>query len=70
VHYELLLQLLERQTLFSTYEQPGLKNEVGELIITLRKAFSQQRQIEEACTRLGLEVDYRWSLNKDSLEKT
>lgn len=63
VHYELLLQLLERQTLFATYEEPSLKLEVNELIITLRKALSQQRILEEECERLGLAVDYRWSLN-------
>jgi hypothetical protein len=63
VHYELLLQLLERQTLFATYEEPTLKLEVNELIITLRKALSQQRNLEEECQRLGLKVDYRWSLN-------
>ncbi|MEM6518849.1 MAG: DUF5340 domain-containing protein [Cyanobacteria bacterium P01_C01_bin.70] len=63
VHYELLLRLLEQQTLFAAYEHPQLKNEVNELIITLRKALSQQRQLEEDCQRTGLEVDYRWSLN-------
>lgn len=63
VHYELLLQLLERQTLFATYGEPALKHNVNELIITLRKALSQQRNLEEDCERLGLSVDYRWSLN-------
>lgn len=63
VHYELLLQLLERQTLFAAYEEPAIKLEVNELIITLRKALSQQRKLEEDCDRLGLKVDYRWSLN-------
>jgi len=63
IHYELLLQLLEQQTLFATYEHPHLKGEVNELIITLRKALSQQRKLEEDCERLGLKIDYRWSLN-------
>jgi hypothetical protein len=63
VHYELLLQLLEQQTLFAVYEDPDLKIEVNELIITLRKAMSQQRKLEEDCERLGLKLDYRWSLN-------
>ncbi|MEM6839587.1 MAG: DUF5340 family protein [Cyanobacteria bacterium P01_C01_bin.120] len=63
VHYELLLQLLEQQTLFAAYEHPHLKNEVSGLIVTLRKALSQQRQLEEDCQRAGLEIDYRWSLN-------
>lgn len=63
VHYELLLQLLEQQTLFAAYEHPLLKTEVNELIITLRKALSQQRKLEEDCDRLGINIDYRWSLN-------
>jgi len=69
VHYELLLQLLERQTLFTAYEHPHLKAEVSELIITLRKALSQQRQLEEDCKRLGMTIDYRWSLNNGSQER-
>ena len=63
VHYELLLRLLEQQTLFAAYEEPSLKTEVNELIITLRKALSQQRKLEEDCERLGITIDYRWSLN-------
>lgn len=63
VHYELLLRLLEQQTSFASYNQPHLKAEVNELIFTLRKALSQQRNLEEACDRLGIKVDYRWSLN-------
>ncbi|MEM1278873.1 MAG: DUF5340 domain-containing protein [Cyanobacteria bacterium P01_D01_bin.6] len=63
IHYELLLQLLEQQTSFAAYEHPPLKDEVNELIMTLRKALSQQRKLEEDCERLGLKIDYRWSLN-------
>ena len=63
VHYELLLQLLEQQTLFAAYQEPSLKLEVSELISTLRKALSQQRQLEEHCDRLQLKVDYRRPLN-------
>lgn len=63
VHYELLLQLLEQQTSFAAHAQPALKPEVSELIITLRKALSQQRQLEASCDRLGILVDYRWSIN-------
>ncbi|MBE7381611.1 MAG: DUF5340 family protein [Leptolyngbya sp. SIO1E4] len=68
VHYESLLQLLEQQTLFAAYEQPHLKAEVSELIITLRKAFSQQRKLEEDCGRVGLAIDYRWSINESETE--
>ncbi|NER84159.1 MAG: DUF5340 domain-containing protein [Leptolyngbya sp. SIO1D8] len=64
VHYELLLQLLEQQTLFAAYPEPHLKTEVNELIITLRKALSQQRKLEEDCDRIGIAIDYRWSLNR------
>ena len=69
IHYELLLQLLEQQTLFGTYEHPDLKGPVNELIITLRKALSQQRKLEEDCERLGLKIDYRWSLNGSSAKQ-
>ncbi len=63
VHYELLLQLLERQTLQAVYPHPHLKGSVNELIISLRKALSQQRQLEENCRRSGLSIEPRWSLN-------
>ncbi|MGA0197986.1 MAG: DUF5340 family protein, partial [Prochlorotrichaceae cyanobacterium] len=33
-----------------------------ELIITLRKALSQQKRLEESCSQAGLAIDYRWSL--------
>jgi hypothetical protein len=69
VHYELLLQLLERQTLQAVYPHPRLKGEVAELIISLRKALSQQRQFEAACQRAGLPVESRWSLNGTPLSE-
>jgi len=40
------------------------QEQVHELIITLRKALSQQKQLEESCQRANLAVDYRWSLNQ------
>ena len=55
IHYELLLQLLEQQTMATAYKTPHLRLQVQELIITLRKAMSQQRQ---------LEVEYQWSTNQ------
>jgi methyl coenzyme M reductase subunit D len=64
IHYELLLQLLERQTMRSVDRHHPLQEQVQELIITLRKAASQQRQIEETCQRSNLPIDYRWSLNE------
>ena len=69
VHYELLLQLLERQTSFAVSQQPAVRDQVQQLIITLRKALAQQKQIEQSCQRANLPIDYRWSLNSLNLEK-
>lgn len=63
IHYELLLQLLERQTMNAVYQQPRLREQVQELMITLRKAISQQRQIEELCEQSKIPLEYYWSLN-------
>lgn len=63
IHYELLLQMLERQTMFAVAQKPGIHDQVQQLIITLRKAASQQKRLEEACERHQLPIDYRWSLN-------
>jgi hypothetical protein len=63
IHYELLMQLLERQSMGVAHGDPHLRSQLSELIITLRKALSQQRQIEEGCRRADLAIDYRWSLN-------
>lgn len=63
IHYELLLQLLERQTTYAVNSTPELKDQVQELIATLRKALAQQKQIEAYCDRATLSYDYYWSLN-------
>lgn len=63
IHYELLLQLLERQTMAAVYQTPALREQVQELIITLRKALSQQRQLEETCQQSKVALEYHWSLN-------
>ncbi len=63
VHYELLLQLLERQTSFAASQKPAVREQVQQLISTLRKALAQQKQLEQACERANLPVEYRWSLN-------
>ncbi len=65
VHYELLLQMLERQSLFATNEYPKQRAQVQQLIIMLRKALTQQKQIEEDLHRLHVPVEYRWALNQD-----
>jgi hypothetical protein len=63
IHYELLLQLLERQTMLAVGRQTLQQEQVHDLIITLRKALTQQKQLEESCKRANLPIDYRWSLN-------
>lgn len=70
VHYELLLQLLERQTMFAVKQKSPQRDQVHELIITLRKALAQQKQLEENCKRAALPIEYRWSLNNLGGEKT
>ncbi len=69
VHYELLLQLLERQTLPSLETGSASYFQVQSVIINLRKALSCQKQLEQNCHTLGLEVEYRWSLNHPSLSE-
>ena len=64
IHYELLLQLLERQSLFAADPQSPQRQQINELIITLRKALSQQKYLESLCARSQQDVDYRWSLNE------
>ena len=63
IHYELLLQLLERQTSFAVNQQPAVKEQVQQLIITLRKAMAQQKRLEATCEQYKLPCEHRWSLN-------
>ncbi|MEA5508253.1 DUF5340 domain-containing protein [Crocosphaera sp. UHCC 0190] len=63
IHYELLLQLLERKTLAMTYEQPVLQEQVERLIVTLRKARAQQKQLEAICEQSYISLEHHWSLN-------
>jgi hypothetical protein len=63
IHYELLLQLLERQTLFAVNQDNQQREQVQQLIIILRKALAIQRQLEEHCDRARVPIEYRWSLN-------
>ncbi|MDX2216488.1 MAG: DUF5340 domain-containing protein [Oculatellaceae cyanobacterium bins.114] len=68
IHYELLLQLLERQTMHALTHQSPIHEQVHDLIVTLRKALSQQKQLEESCQRAKLPVEYLWSLNSVNTE--
>ncbi|NEQ96844.1 MAG: DUF5340 domain-containing protein [Cyanothece sp. SIO2G6] len=63
IHYELLLQLLEQQTLFSLGQSPENRRQVQDLIGTLRKALTQQKRLEDTCQRQQIPIEYRWSLN-------
>ncbi|OLP16097.1 hypothetical protein BST81_22995 [Leptolyngbya sp. 'hensonii'] len=63
IHYELLLQLLEQQTLFALKHKSLQQEQVTELIMTLRKALAQQKHLEESCQRANLPIEYRWSIN-------
>lgn len=38
IHYELLLQLLERQTILAVEQMPSQREQVKQIIVTLRKA--------------------------------
>jgi hypothetical protein len=64
IHYELLLQLLERQTLYAVSQQPDRREQVNQLIITLRKAFAQQKQLEASCQQTHIEIEYHWSIHR------
>lgn len=70
VHYELILQILERQALFAVGNKSPQRQQVLELIGTLRKALSQQKQLEESCERARLPIDYRWSIEEASSANT
>lgn len=64
IHYELLLRLLEQQTMSVAYQNPQIRVQVQELIVALRKALSQQRQLEETCRHARIDVEYQWSTNR------
>lgn len=64
IHYELLLQLLERKTRFAVSPKSPQQEQVEQLIISLRKALALQKQLEASCYRSNLPVEYRWSLNE------
>ena len=57
VHYELILQVLERKTMTAVSKDTNLRNQVNQLIITLRKAAVQQKHLEEICQFSSVNVD-------------
>jgi hypothetical protein len=66
IHYELLLQLLERQTLPAIDHQTQHHHQTQELISTLRKALSQQKQLETELERTHHPIEHHWSLNNNA----
>jgi ABC-type transporter Mla maintaining outer membrane lipid asymmetry ATPase subunit MlaF len=63
VHYELILQVLERQTMLTADRDPIVKERVQQLILTLRKALSQHKLLEDVCTHQQMDIEHVWSLN-------
>ena len=63
VHYELILQLLERKSLSAINEEPMIRERIQQLTVTLRKALAQQKQLEAICEQKRVTYEYRWSLN-------
>jgi hypothetical protein len=62
IHYELLLQLLERQTLNAIPRES--REQIQSMIVMIRKAIATQRQLEQNLAQQGIAVSYRWSLNE------
>ena len=62
VHYETILQLLEQKSQRASYQDRMTQEQVQTLILTLRKAFSQQKQLERTCDQLRIPYEYHWSL--------
>jgi hypothetical protein len=70
IHYELVLQVLERQTTPDANLDPAISDRVKELIVTLRKALSQHKALEQACNLQHREIEHVWSLNSPIQPKT
>jgi len=64
IHYELLMQLLERHTHSVLDRHPSQRQQLHDLLATLRKAALQQEYLEAECRRAGLTIEYRWSIHQ------
>lgn len=78
VHYELLLQLLEQQSMAVMQEMTldptidpvragqlrSAREYLHTTLVMIRKALVAQKQLEEICAVQGIPVSYRWSLNE------
>jgi hypothetical protein len=63
VHYELILQVLERQSIITADRDPIVRERVQQLIVTLRKALSQHKLLEDICRDRQMEIEHVWALN-------
>jgi Family of unknown function (DUF5340) len=63
VHYELILQVLERQSMRAADRDPIVRERLQQLIVTLRKALSQHKLLEDICNHQQVEVEHVWGLN-------
>ncbi|GGA14258.1 DUF5340 domain-containing protein [Okeania sp. KiyG1] len=64
IHYELLLQLLEKKTILAVDYNTKQHAKARELIVTVRKALALQKQLEDICKQANLPIEYQWSLNE------
>jgi hypothetical protein len=69
IHYELLLQMLERQTSHAVRANAIEYDRVNQLIATLRKALTLQKRLENDCDRHGIPYEYRWSINENDADQ-
>jgi len=64
VHYELILQILEKRTIQAVEKNSFQYKQIQDLMITMRKAIALQKQLEASCEKANLPTEYRWSLNE------
>lgn len=69
IHYELLLQILERQTLPSLNPASSEYSQAQQVVVSLRKALSHQKALEARCRYSDRRVEHRWSLNEQPISK-
>ncbi|BAW95663.1 hypothetical protein NIES970_05730 [[Synechococcus] sp. NIES-970] len=62
IHYETILQILERKSQQIADQDPLARTQIQQLILTVRKALSQQKQLERSCEQLRLPYEHHWSL--------
>lgn len=65
IHYELVLQILERASLPALPPNSSGYQQLHSAVIHLRKALRLQKQFEEEWQSAGGSVEYQWSLNRD-----